>query len=393
MKTLQDLELKNKKILIRADLNVPLNEKQEVTDTYRIKSFIPTLEYIMTKGGLPIVISHLGKPKGQKVPTLSLSPVARELEKLSGYKVIFINDCIGEEAKQKVSNLHKNEVLLLENLRFYSGEESGDENFAQALASLADVYINDAFGTAHRAHASMFAVAKLFSERAPGFLMQKEIEYFDQALKHPKHPLCVILGGAKVSGKLPVIHNLADKADSLIIGGAMANTFLAAKGYSMGKSLVEEEMFSQVAEIEEKLKANNCKLFLPCDFIVTSDFNNEIDLQSVSIQDFPKDKMALDIGEKSTKNFSKAIQAAATIIWNGPMGVFEKPVFATGTKVICEEVARNKDAVSIIGGGDTAAAINQLATPEDFDFISTGGGASLELLEGKYLPGIKALEI
>ena len=390
MKTLNDINFQNKTVLLRADLNVPLDDQLKITNTARIRGFAPTAKKIIEAGGKIVLISHLGRPKGEANPKFSLKSVQEEVAEETGTTVHFAADCIGDEAERMAKELKGGEILLLENLRFHAGEKSGDSEFAKKLAGLADIYVNDAFGTAHRAHASMVAVADLLTEKAAGLLMEKEIEYFEKALVNPKRPLCVVLGGAKISSKLPVLQNLSGKADAIIIGGAMANTFLAQAGADVGTSLYEPEMFGEVAGLLKILEDNSCKLHLPIDFKVAKAFSATAADATVAANEIPVDMMALDIGPKSAKNFAEVIMGMATIVWNGPMGACENPAFAEGTLALTKAIA-DSSALSVVGGGDTVAAVEQMKLAEHFDFLSTGGGAFLELMEGKELPGIVAL--
>jgi phosphoglycerate kinase len=397
MKTISDLNLAGKRVLIRADLNVPLNESLEITDDNRLVQFLPTLRAVIKGGGKAIVMSHFGDPKGRD-EKLSLKPVFNRLQKESDLKVKFAPDCIGEEVTSMAFNLKDGEVLLLENLRFHEGEKKNNRDFAESLAALGEVYINDAFATAHRAHASMVGVAELIKERAAGYLMQGELDAFNRALHTPKRPLAVILGGAKVSSKLQCLTNIADKADILIIGGAMANTFLAAKGVPMGNSLFEEELFPVSIEIENKVKGRGGELFLPIDLAIGQGLNAlkkqivNIGSAEQGIGHVPEGYMALDIGPKTLELFKEKLLKAKTIVWNGPMGVFENKEFSHGTFGLIEGIVSVKDAFSIVGGGDTDAAIHELHAASKFSYLSTGGGAFLELLEGKELPGIAVLQ-
>ena len=391
MKTLRDIELKGKKILIRADLNVPLNDDLEITDNNRIKQFVPTLKYILEQGGIPIVMSHLGSPKGQPDSKLSLKPVALALEQLAGAPVTLAPDCIGSSVQTLADALEPGTVLLLENLRFHAGEKANDPEFAKNLAALGTVYVSDAFATAHREHASMVGVPKLFQERVPGFLMQKEMDYYEKALVNPERPLCVILGGAKVSSKLNTLVSIAEKADKLIIGGAMANTFLAAQGFQMGRSLYESELFGTCIELLGKLARRGCQVYLPVDFRVAESPKAKSGARAVTAQEIPADTMALDIGPATSLLYEEAITNAATIVWNGPMGMFEVEEFANGTTDLIRALG-SAHGLTLVGGGDTDAAIHQMELEHKFDYISTGGGAFLSLLEGKSLPGFTVLE-
>ena len=391
MKQLKDINLQNKRVLIRADFNVPLDENLKITNNNRIKEFIPTVRYILENGGKPIIMSHLGRPDGKPNPKYSLKSVVGELEKLSGAKVVFADDCIGSATLEMSNKIGSNEILLIENLRFYDAEEGNDLSFAKELAKLGDVYVNDAFGTAHREHASMVGVPKLLTEKAPGLLMQKEIDYYNKVLIEPKRPLCVVLGGSKVSTKLPILTNLAKKADKIIIGGAMANTFLSAQGIQVGRSLHEPDLHSKVIEIMGTLARRNCKLYIPVDFKVGKGLTSEAMSNPVTSQEIPADLMALDIGPATCILYETALNSAETILWNGPMGAFENPSYAEGTEFLTKSIA-SAQGLSVVGGGDTVVAVENLGLEHKFDFISTGGGAFLSLLEGNSLPGFDALE-
>jgi phosphoglycerate kinase len=391
MKFLKDLNLAGKRVLIRADLNVPLDANLTITDDNRIKEFLPTLKFVIEKGGRPIVMSHLGEPTGKGDPSLSLKPIARKLQELlKGPEVIMANDCIGSEVEALSTSLEPGRVLLLENLRFHSGEKSNDAAFAQKLAKLGDLFVNDAFGTAHRKHASMVGVPQLFREKAAGLLMQKEIEYYERCLVKPKAPLAVVIGGAKLSTKLPVLLNLAQTANKVLIGGAMANTFLAAQGIQMGRSLYEQDLIPKVFEIIATLARRECKLYLPVDFMVGPSPTAKGLGRAVPALEMPADGMALDIGPATNLLYREALQSAETIVWNGPMGCFENEEYAKGTTDMIESIA-SSHGLKVAGGGDTDAAIHQMELAHKFDFISSGGGAFLVLLEGKGLPGFDAL--
>ena len=387
--TIDDLDLKDKKVLVRVDFNVPLDEKKEITDDKRIVESLPTIKKILDSGGKAILMSHLGRPKG-KTPDLSLLPVAKRLEKLLGKPVRFVNDCIGPEVEKAVNGLKYGECLLLENLRFYAEEEKNDPEFAKKLAKWGDVYVNDAFGTAHRAHASTEGVTKYFKECAAGYLMQKELKYLGMALSDPKRPFAALLGGAKVSGKIDVIKNLMNKVDSILIGGGMAFTFYKAMGMEVGGSLVEEDKVGLAKEILSKAKV---ELNLPLDFVVAKEPKEDAETKVVDKDKIPKGWKGLDIGPKTIELFSKKLQNAKTVVWNGPMGVFEVDEFANGTEKIAKTLAEitKKGAITIVGGGDTAAAVAKANLEDQMSHISTGGGASLEFLEGKVLPGVAAL--
>jgi phosphoglycerate kinase len=390
MQQLQDLSFAGKKVLIRADLNVPLNEQLEITDDNRIKQFLPTLQAVLSQGGRAVVMSHLGEPTGAD-QKFSLRPVARRLSELLSTDIMLAPDCVGAEVTKMVSELRDGQVLLLENLRFQPGEKKNDPEFCAQLAKLGEVFISDAFATAHRSHASMVGVPKLFKQKAAGLLMQKEINFYEQALVTPKKPLCVVIGGAKVSSKLTALINLASKADKLIIGGAMANTFLAAQGLQMGRSLYEPELAPKALELLGTLARRDCKVYLPVDVVVAPSLNSKGLGRAVPVQEIPADTMALDIGPATSLLYKEALHTAETIVWNGPMGAYENEEFAKGTHDMCESIA-NAHGLSIVGGGDTDAAIHHMQLGHKFSFISTAGGAFLALLEGNSLPGIKALE-
>lgn len=398
--TIDDVELKDKKVLVRVDFNVPLDEKGEVANDKRIVASLPTIKKILQDGGKAILMSHLGRPKGKKVPEMSLAPVAKRLEKLLGPNldpaekpVKFVNDCIGPEVEKAVSELKSGECLLLENLRYYAEETDNDPEFAKKLASLGDVYINDAFGTAHRAHASTEAVTKYFNQCAAGYLMQKELKYLGMALANPQRPFVAILGGAKISGKIDVISNLMDKVDALLIGGGMAFTFYKAMGKEIGKSLLEPDKIELAKELLKKAEDKKVKFMLPEDVVVAPEAKEDASSQVVGKDDIPPDWQGLDIGPKTLEQFATELEKAKTVVWNGPMGVFEVSKFATGTIKIAEELAKitQKGATTIVGGGDSAAAVAKANLEGRLSHISTGGGASLEFLEGKTLPGVAAL--
>lgn len=393
MKTLEQLELNGKKAIIRVDFNVPLNDDQKVTDTTRILAAKPTIDAVLQAGGSCILMSHLGRPKGI-TPALSLKHIVATVSELLGKDVIFASDCIGEDAKAKAAALKAGEVLLLENLRFHSEETQGDTNFAKALANLADVYINDAFGTAHRAHASTTIIAENFEEnKAVGKLLQQEIEAIDKVLKTGEKPVLAILGGSKVSSKITIIENILDKVDHLIIGGGMAYTFVKAQGGEVGNSICEDDYLDYTLELLEKAKAKNVQIHLPVDVVATTEFSNESERKIININEIPSGWEGLDAGPTSLENFKKVVLQAKTILWNGPLGVFEFSNFANGTITLgtfIEESTAN-GAFSLVGGGDSVAAVKQFGFAEKVSYVSTGGGAMLESLEGKTLPGIAAL--
>ena len=396
--SIQDLYLDGQRVFMRVDFNVPLSDEGRVTDDTRIRETLPTVEYALRKGARLILASHLGRPKGKVNMKMSLKPVAERLRILLDQKlgrscnVGFAPDCIGFAAEEMANKLEKGQTLLLENLRFHAEEEANDEKFSRSLAALADVYVNDAFGTAHRAHASTVGITKFLSKSAAGLLMQKELEYLGKAVTHPEKPFIAIIGGAKVSDKIDVIRNLLTKVDALLIGGAMAYTFLKAQNKKVGKSLVEEDKIDLAKELLDEAQRRNVRLLLPKDHVVAEKMDASAVAQTVSAEaGIPDDRMGLDIGPDTTAAFSKEISAARTIVWNGPMGVFEMAPFAKGTMKIAEAVAANSKATSIVGGGDSVAAVHQSGAANKITHISTGGGASLEFLEGKNLPGVEAL--
>jgi len=390
-KSIQDYNVNNKRILVRCDFNIPLNDKGEITDDSRIKAALPTIEYIIKNGGKPVLMSHLGRPKGIADPKLSLKPVAERLEKLTNKDVVFSDhdDVVNNEVVE-LSKKDFDKILLIQNTRFRKEEKENNDKFAEELSKLGDVFINDAFGTSHRAHASNVGVAK-YLESGLGFLVKKEVEIIGEVLKNPKKPLVALLGGAKVSDKINVIDNLLNIADKIIIGGGMAFTFVAAQGYEVGKSILEKDKINLAKELMEKAEEKNVDLVLPVDYKVAEEFRNDTEWKTVSFDNIPIDYMGLDIGEKTIKLFSKLLQEAETVIWNGPMGVFEFDNFAEGTNKICQVLSEN-DIISIIGGGDSAAAVKKAGLEDKMTHISTGGGASLEFMEGKKLPGIEIIE-
>ena len=389
-KTVRDLDVAGKKVLVRVDFNVPLNDKGEITDDTRITASLPTIQYLLEQKAAVILMAHLGRPKGQVKPELSLAPVAKHLGKLLGKKILFAPDCVGEAAQAAASKLKPGHILLLENLRFHKEEEKNDMEFAEKLASLADLYVNDGFGVSHRAHASVEGVTH-FLPAAAGFLLEKEIQYVGQAVTNPLHPFVAILGGAKVSDKIGVISNLLDKVDTLLIGGGMANTFLAAQGYKMGKSLVEEDKLDLAKELLAKAKKNKVNMLLPTDLVMAAAFAPDAEHVTEKVKNLNQAYMALDIGAETSKAYAEALADAKMIVWNGPMGVFEMDAFCKGTEAVAKAVAKSR-ATSIVGGGDSVAAIEKLGLAKRITHISTGGGASLEYLEGKVLPGVAALD-
>ena len=393
-KSVDDINVKGLRVLCRCDFNVPL-KAGEITDDNRIRAALPTIKKLIADGGKVILCSHLGKPKGEPKPELSLAPVAKRLSEYLGQEVVFAADdnVVGDNAKAAVAAMKDGDVVLLENTRYRKEETKNGEAFSKDLASLCDVFVNDAFGTAHRAHCSNVGVAELVDTAVVGYLMQKEIDFLGNAVEKPVRPFVSILGGAKVADKLNVINNLLEKCDTLIIGGGMAYTFLKAKGYEIGKSLVDETKIDYCAEMIKKAADNGKQLLLPVDTVVTAEFPNPIDAEievwTVDADAIPADKMGMDIGPKTIALYSDAVKNAKTVVWNGPMGVFENPILAKGTKAVAAALAET-DATTIIGGGDSAAAVNQLGYGDKMSHISTGGGASLEFLEGKELPGVVA---
>lgn len=387
--TIEDLQIKSKRVFIRADFNVPLDDNMVITDDRRIRSTLPTINYAIDEGAKVILGSHLGRPKGKVELRFSLAPVAKRLQRLLNKEVIFAPECTGSQVEGVVSKMKDGDVLLLENLRFHPGEEKNDEGFAKSLSKLADFYVNDAFGAAHRAHASTSGITK-FLPSAAGFLLKKEIEYLKGVVENPVRPFVAILGGAKVSGKIGVLENLADKVDKVIVGGGMAYTFIKAMGHEIGDSLVENDMLDLAKSIVDKLRKNNVKFYLPVDSVIAQSLEPGAETNIVTTQEIPKGWRALDIGPASVKLFSEALQNAKTIIWNGPMGVFEIDAFSRGTFAIANAVS-DAYALTIVGGGDTDYAVHRAGVSDAITFISTGGGASLQLLEGKNLPGISAL--
>ena len=388
--TIDQLDLRNKRVIIRVDFNVPLDDSSQITDDSRIRAALPTINHVIDEGGSVILCSHLGRPKGKKCPELSLAPVAKRLQRLMSKPVLFAHDCIGPEVQSLVSQMKPGDVLLLENLRFHPGEEANDETFASQLASLGDVYINEAFGTAHRSHASTIGIPKFVKVAAAGYLMRREVESLEGAVENPMRPFVAILGGAKVSGKIGVIENLGMRVDKVIIGGGMAYTFIKAMGLEIGNSLVEDDMLDFAKGIQEHAISRGVKFYLPVDCVVAESPDSETATKIVPIQEIPEGWYGMDIGPASVKLFSEAVENAKTILWNGPMGVFERDAFSRGTFALAHAVA-NAYAKTIIGGGDTALAVYRAGESESMSFISTGGGAALQLLEGKHMPGLAAL--
>ena len=389
-KTVKDIDLKGKKVFVRCDFNVPMDENQNITDNTRIKAALPTIKYLLEQNCKIILASHLGRPKGEVKPEFSLKPVAKELSKLLGKDVIMANDVIGEDATSKAENLKEGEIMLLENVRFHREETDNDPEFAKKLASMAEIFVNDAFGTAHRAHASTTGIADYIPGVA-GFLIEKELKFLGNAINNPERPFVAILGGAKVSDKIGVIDSLLEKVDTLIIGGGMAYTFFKAQGYNVGNSLCEVEKTDLALEAMEKAKAKGVKLLLPIDTKIGKEFKPDTESKTVAWTEIPDEWEGFDIGEKTIEMFKNELQSAKTVIWNGPLGLFEFDQFAIGTNEIAKTLA-DLDATTIIGGGDSAAAVTKAGLADKMTHISTGGGASLEFLEGKMLPGIECLQ-
>ncbi len=391
--SVRDCDVTGKRVFMRVDFNVPFDRDRNITDDTRIVAALPTIKNIVERGGRLILASHLGRPRGKRDDQLSLAPVAFHLGKLIDSPVKFVKDCIGEEVRHKVDQLNDGEILLLENLRFYPGEEANDPEFSRELASLGDVYVNDAFGAAHRAHASTVGVGEFFDVRAAGCLMENELEALGNALENPVRPFVAVLGGAKIKGKINLIQSLMSRVDVLLVGGGMMFTFFKATGLEIGKSIVDDSYLSMCKELLESSRSGPSKLLLPVDCIVATEIDEASPTREVSSADIPEDWLGVDIGPKSIELFKQSLAGAGTIFWNGPMGIFEKPRFAEGTKEIARAVAdaTSKGAVSIVGGGDSVAAINLMGIADKYTHISTGGGASLEFMEGKELPGVAAL--
>ena len=392
-KTIEDINVAGKKVLVRCDFNVPLQDGV-ITDENRLVGALPTIKYLIAQGAKVILCSHLGKPKGEPKPELSLAPVAKRLSEMLGQEVVFAADAnvVGENAKAAVSNMKDGDVVLLENTRYRKEETKTEENFSKELASLADIFVNDAFGTAHRAHCSTVGAGQFLEERACGYLIQKELKFLGEAVANPVRPFTAILGGAKVSDKINVINQLLDKVDNLIIGGGMAYTFLKSQGYEIGDSLLEADKVDYAKEMIEKAEAKGVKLYLPVDFKTANKFAADAEVVITEDQNIAEGYQGLDIGPKTVEKFVDVVNNSKTIVWNGPMGVFEFEAFAGGTLAIAKAMAALEDATTVIGGGDSAAAVNQLGFGDKMTHVSTGGGASLEFLEGKELPGIVALD-
>jgi phosphoglycerate kinase len=391
VRTIDQLDLSGKRTLIRVDFNVPLDKAGNITDDTRIQAVLPTIRRSMEQGAKTILLSHLGRPKGKVVPEMSLSPVAKRLASLLGREIPFAPDCVGEAAQKAVASMKPGDVLLLENVRFSPGEEKNDEDFGRQLAALCDVYVNDAFATAHRGHSSNVAVTRFVREKAAGLLLKNEIAYFEKALVSPARPLAAVFGGAKISGKIEAIHNVLGKVDKILIGGAMANTFLAALGYEVGNSLYEAEMVATAGKVIATATGRKLKLYLPVDVVVADRLDASASTKVVPAQEIPPGWMAGDVGPATSLLFKEALQDAKTIVWNGPLGAFEIGPFSGGTYSMMRALAES-DAITIVGGGDTDTALHKAGLFSRMSYVSTGGGAFLELLEGKRLPGIAALE-
>ncbi|MDL2123047.1 MAG: phosphoglycerate kinase [Deltaproteobacteria bacterium] len=390
MRSIKNTAISGKKVLIRVDFNVPMDEHQNITDDTRIRAVLPTLKYALDHNAVLIITSHLGRPKGKVVPEFSLAPVAKRLARLLEKNVIMAPNCVGPDVEKIVSNMNTGDVLLLENLRFHPEEQKNDDGFAEKLAKLCDVYVNDAFAVSHRSNASVVAITKYAPLSVAGFLLQKELDYFKKAIADPKRPLVAIIGGSKVSSKLGALENMLKHVDKFIIGGAMANTFLKSTGCSIGKSKIEEDLIDVAGSIIKKAAENGIKFYLPVDAKVASQFNSKAEVKIVPIQEIPSEWMALDIGPATSLLYSEVLQDAKTIIWNGPMGVFEMDAFSRGTIDMVNSVAESY-AMTIVGGGDTDVAVHKAGKSDMITYISTGGGAFLTLLEGKPLPAVVAL--
>ncbi|MFP4226051.1 MAG: phosphoglycerate kinase [Desulfobacterales bacterium] len=391
MRSVKDIEVSGKKVLVRVDVNVPMDDFQNITDDTRIREVLPTLRYVLDHDGILIICAHMDRPKGKVDPKYSLAPVAKRLGRYLKLDVKLAPDCVGAEVRQMADELKPGEVLLLENLRFHKGEQDNDDEFARELALLCDVYVNDAFAVCHREHASVSAITRHVEEKAAGFLLLNELKYFREAMENPRRPLVAIIGGAKVSSKIRALNNMLGRVNKFIIGGAMANTFLKSKGYSVGKSRVEDDLVEESGRIMRTAIDQGIKFYLPVDAVVAPDIDDRAEFKIVPIQEIPDDWMALDIGPATSRLFEEVLYDARTVIWNGPMGIFEIDAFSRGTVSMVHHVA-NSYALTIVGGGDTDVAIHSTGQSDRFTYISTGGGAFLQLMEGKPLPGVAALE-
>lgn len=390
MNSIRDLELRDKRVLVRVDFNVPMDEQGEITDDIRMQMALPTLKYVLENQGKLVICSHMGRPKGQRVEEYSLAPIAKHLSNMLGCTVELAPDCVGDTVVKMTEKMAQGEVLLLENLRFHKEETENDPTFSAELAKMGDIYINDAFAVSHRAHASVVGVVELFKEKGAGFLLQTEMDYFHKSMDEPIRPLVALVGGAKVSSKLGALQNMLDKVDSMIIGGAMANTFLKSMGVAVGDSKIEEDLLETAQEFIASAEKKGTKLYFPVDFVVADRFAPGAVTKNVTFRDIPDGWMALDIGPASTIYFQEALADAKTIVWNGPMGAFEMDAFSRGTMAICQTVA-NSHALSITGGGDSNAAVKKAGEAKNISYMSTGGGAFLRLMEGKTLPGVDVL--
>ncbi len=392
MKTLDHINVSGKRVFIRVDFNVPLDKKDgRVADDARIQAILPTVTKVVESGGKAVLASHLGRPKGKVVPEMSLAPVARHLASLLGKDVPLAPDCIGGAVRSMVDSLKEGQVILLENLRFHPEEEKNDPDFSKELASLGDVYVNDAFAVSHRAHASVHGITQFVPVCAAGYQLAKEVEYFKRSVENPERPLAVVIGGAKVSTKIGVLENLIPKVDLLIIGGAMANTFLKAQGYPVGKSMVEDDFMAKALELLNLAKSRGVRVLLPVDVVVAPDMESGAQARSVSVTAVPEDAVILDVGARTVEAVKEALGGCATVVWNGPLGAFETPPFEKGTFALAEFLGSSK-ALTVIGGGDSASAVKKAGVDRKVSYVSTGGGAFLEMMEGKILPGIEALE-
>ena len=391
MRSVKDIEVSGKKVLVRVDVNVPMDDFQNITDDTRIREVLPTLRYVLDHDGILIICAHMDRPKGKVDPKYSMAPVAKRLGRYLKLDVKLAPDCVGSEVRQMADELKAGEVLLLENLRFHKGEQDDDDEFAKELASLCDVYVNDAFAVCHREHASVSAITRHVEEKVAGFLLLNELKYFREAMENPRRPLVAIIGGAKVSSKIRALNNMLGRVNKFIIGGAMANTFLKSKGYSVGKSRVEDDLVEESGRIMRTAIEQGIKFYLPVDAVVAPDIDDRAEFKIVPIQEIPDDWMALDIGPATSRLFEEVLYDARTVIWNGPMGIFEIDAFSRGTVSMVHHVA-NSYALTIVGGGDTDVAIHSTGQSDRFTYISTGGGAFLQLMEGKPLPGVAALE-